>query len=112
MHSTTEAENVDLSKDMRDIFPFVGLVKGIEFVIKLQGFTTTVMYSIIEKPVTVHENNQGGIVLAVSSQTQPHTKHTMIKYHHFRSFFANDGVEVQHIDTKEHIWIFYQDARF
>ena len=58
---------------------------------------------IFEKSVTVHEENQGAIALAVAPQMRPHTKHTAIKYNHFRRFFANSYVKIKHVDTKEHI---------
>ena len=65
-----------------------------------------VLCIIFEKPitpVTVYEKNQGEILLAVSMQIQPRTKHIEIKYHHFRSFVTNGDVKIKHIDTKEKI---------
>ena len=69
---------------MRGVLPFVSLMKKIEFVFKLQGDTLTVMSSIFENPVTVHEDNQGAITLAVALKIRPRTKHIAIKYQKFR----------------------------
>ena len=91
---------------MRDVLPFVSLMKVTEFVLKIQGDAMTVLCSLFEKPVmpvTVYEDNQGAISLAVSLQMRPRTNHISIKYHHFRSFFTNGDVKIKHVDTKEQI---------
>ena len=47
---------------MRYVLPFVGFMKEIEFILKLQGDALTLLCSIFEKPVTpvtVYEDNQG-----------------------------------------------------
>ena len=91
---------------MRDVLPFVGLMKENEFELKIQGDAPTVLCSLFGKPVTpvtVYEDNQGAIALAVSPQMQPRTKHIAIKYHHFRSFVANGDVKIKHVNTKEQI---------
>ena len=65
-----------------------------------------VLCIIFEKPitpVTVYEKNQGEILLAVSMQIQPRTKHIEIKYHHFRSFVTNGNVKIKHVNMKEQI---------
>ena len=59
--------------------------------------------SLFENPVTVHEDNQGLIALAVATQMRPGMKHITINYHHFKSFVATGDVEIQRIDTKEKI---------
>ena len=88
---------------MRDVLPFMSLMKKIEFVIELQEDNTKVLCSIFEKLVTVHKDNKGATTLAVAPQMRPHTKYIMIKDHKFWSFVANSDVETQHIDTKEQI---------
>ena len=88
---------------MRDLLPSVSLMKEIELVLKLQGDAPMVLCSLFGKPVTpvtVYEENQGAVALAVSQQIQPRTKHTTIKYHHFRSFVASGDVKIKHVDTK------------
>ena len=61
------------------------------------------MCSLFEKSVTVYEDNQGVITLAVSPQLRPRTKHIAIKYHHFQSFDTNGDVEIEHVHTKEQV---------
>ena len=90
--STTEAEYITLNRAIKEVLPFFILMKGIEFVLELQEESPKVLCSILENPVTVHEDNQGAIVLAVAPQLQPYTKNTAIKYHYFRSFFAHGDV--------------------
>ena len=66
--STTEAEYIDLSQSTRDVSPFMNLMKEIKFIIKLQGYTPTVLCSIFENPVTpvtVYKDNQQAIALVV-----------------------------------------------
>ena len=111
--SITEAEYISLSQAMRDVLPFVSIMKEIEFVLKLQGDTPAVLCSIFENKVTVYEDNQGAIEFTVSMKIRrPHTNHITIKYHQFQSFVANGEVEIKHVDTKEQIAdIFYKAAR-
>ena len=78
-------------------------MKEIDFVLKLQGDTPTVLCSIFENKVTVYEDDQGVIVLVVSPQMRPHTKHITIKYLQFCIFVANGDVDIQHVDTKVNI---------
>ena len=78
-------------------------MKEIGFVIKLQGDSLKVLYSILENLVTFQEDNQGSIALAVAPQMRHRTKHIAINYHHLQSFIANGDVEIQYIDTKEQI---------
>ena len=86
--STTEAEYIALSQAIRDVLPFVSIMKEIDFVIKLQADTPTVLCSIFKNPVTVYEDNQEEIALAVSLKMRPRTKHIATRYHHFRIFFC------------------------
>ena len=62
-----------------------------------------VLCSLFEIPVTVHEDNQGAIALTFSPQIQPCTKNIVIKYHHLQGVVFNGDVDIQRIDTKEHI---------
>ena len=61
------------------------------------------LFILFENPVTVYEDNQGAIALAVSLQMRPRTKYIAIKYHHFRIFVANVDAYIKHFDTKEQI---------
>ena len=96
-------EYIALYQSIRDVLPFVRLIKVIELVLKLQGFNLTILCSLYKNPVTVYKDNHGAIIIVVSPQMQPHTKHIAIKYHHLRSFVANGDVEIKNVDTKEHI---------
>ena len=74
---------------MRDVLPFVSLMKDIDFLLKRQGDAPMVLRSLFEKPVmplTVYEDNQESIAFAVSLQMQPCMKRIAINYHHFRKF--------------------------
>ena len=86
-----------------DILTFLIIIQEIEFILKLQGETPTVLCSLSENPltpVTVYEDNQGAITLAFPPQIRPRTKHIAIKYHHFRSFVKNGDVKRKHVDNK------------
>ena len=56
--STEEAEYISLSQYMREVLPFVSLMKEIEFVLKILGDTLTVQCSIFENLVIFHEGYQ------------------------------------------------------
>ena len=101
--STIEAEYIALSQAMKELLHFVSLMKNIKFVINLQEDTLVVLCSHFKNPATVNEDNQGAITLAVAPQIWPHTKHTAIKFHHYRIFVADGNIEIKNIDTKEHI---------
>ena len=61
-------ENIALSQATREILPFVSLMKEIDFILKLQGDTPTLMCSLFENPVTpvmVYKDNQVSIALTV-----------------------------------------------
>ena len=65
----TEEEYIVLSQATREVSHFVSIIKEIEFVLKLQKDTPTVLCSLLQEPlmpVTVYEDNQGAIAIAVS----------------------------------------------
>ena len=64
--SKTKAEYIALSQAMRNVLPFVSIMKEIECVLKLQEYTPAVLCSIKKNIVTVYKNNQGAIALVVS----------------------------------------------
>ena len=78
-----EAEYIALLKAMRNVLPFVSLMKKIYFVLELQGDTPKVLCSIFLKPVTVNEDSPGAIILVVAPQMKPRAKHIAIKYQYF-----------------------------
>ena len=83
------AEYISLLQAMRDVLPFISLMKEIEFVLELQGDTPKVLFSIFENTVKVQEHNQGATALAVAPQMRPCAKHIEIKYYHLQSFVLN-----------------------
>ena len=111
--STTEAEYIALSQVMKDVLPFMSLMKEIYFVLKLGNDVLKVKSSIFENPSIVHEKNQGTIALTAAPQMRPCTKHISIKYRFFHSFGVDGDIEIKHVDTKEHIAdIFTKANRF
>ena len=92
--STTEAEYIALSSAMRDVIPFIFLMKEIYLVFLVQLPTLEVSYQ-------VFEDNTSCIKVAESPKFTPRTKHIAIKYHHFRRFVQNKIIKLIHIDTKE-----------
>ena len=52
---------------------------------------------------TVWEDNESCITVAESPKFTPPTKHIAIKYHHFRSFVADETIITKHINTKEQL---------
>ena len=86
---------------MGDVLHFVSVMREIDFVLKLQGYTPEVLCSIFKNTVTFQEDNQRAIEFMVVPQIRLLKKHTAINYDHFQSFLANGDVEIQNIDTKE-----------
>ena len=94
--STTESEYIALSSSMREVIPFLNLMKETA---ELFGLLT-------KKPLfkcTVWEDNESCITVAKSPKFTPRTKHIAIKYHHFRSFVSNGTIIINSIDTKEQL---------
>lgn len=58
------------------------------------------------KPIvhcTLFEDNYGTLELAHEPRYRPRTKHTEIKYHHFREHVKSGRIKISPIDTKEQI---------
>ena len=92
--STTEAEYIELSQDMRDVIPFMYLLKEISCIFDIH----------LPKPEVycrVFEDNQSCIAVEESPKFTPRTKHIAIKFHHFRSFVQKKVIRILHIGTKE-----------
>ena len=92
--STTEAEYIALSQAMRDVLPFLNLMKEIREVVPLQQNDPKLFCK-------VWEDNRSCIKVAESPKFTPRTKHIALKYHHFRQFVSNGTVVIKPIDTKE-----------
>eukprot|EP00978_Attheya_sp_CCMP212_P014686 scaffold37545_cov64-Attheya_sp.AAC.1 len=94
--STTEAEYIALSQAMREVIPFMNLLKEL-----------SVIFDIYLPEPEVHckvfEDNNSCIAVAESTKFSPRTKHIAIKYHHFRSFVSGPQkcLKILPIDTRE-----------
>ena len=54
-----------------------------------------------EKATTIHEDNQGAIVLARNPKDHPRTKHIEIKYHYVRETVEKNHINLKYCPTKE-----------
>ena len=93
---TAESEYIALSTDMNEVISFIQLMKEIA---SMFGLLTC-------KPVfkcKVWEDNASCITVAKAPTFTPHTKHTAIKYHHFRSFVSDGTIMINPIDTSEQL---------
>ena len=94
--STTESEYIALSAAMREVIPFLELLKEIA---SLFGLLT-------REPIfkcTVWEDNESCITVAKAPKFTPRTKHIAIKYHHFRRFVSDGTIIIKSIDTTEQL---------
>ena len=81
--STTESKYIALSSAMREVIPFLDLMKE-----------TAGLFGLLTRDQVfrcpVWEDNKICITVAKSPKFTPRTKHIAIKYHHFRRF-VSDG---------------------
>ena len=93
---TTESEYIYLSSAMREVIPFLGLMKE-----------TAELFGLLTRDLvfrcTVLEDNESCIAVSKSPKFTPRTKHIAIKYHHFRRFVSNGTIIIKYIDTAEQI---------
>ena len=94
--STTEAEYIALSQAMREVIPFMNLMKEIDDIFGIHNPSPKIHCK-------VFEDNRSCIKVAESPKFTPRTKHIAIKYHHFRKFVSDGTIQISHIDTKEQI---------
>ena len=94
--STTESKYIALSSAMREVIPFLDLMKE-----------TAGLFGLLTRdPVfhcTVWEDNESCITVAKSPKFTPRTKHIAIKYHHFRIFVSDGTIIIKSIDTAKQI---------
>ena len=94
--STTESEYIALSSAMREVIPFLNLMKEVYKLFPVSQ----------QKPIfncTVWEDNDSCIKVANSPKFTPRTKHIAIKYHHFRQQVYDGIIDIRPIDTKVQI---------
>ena len=72
------SEYITLFQAMRGVLRIVSLMKEIIFLLELQRDTTKALCILFKTTVTVHEDSQGVIAIAVAPQTRPSTKNTTI----------------------------------
>ena len=94
--STTEAEYIALSQSLREVLPFMNLMKEIDDIFGIHNPSP-------KFHCKVFEDNLSCIKVADSPKFTPRTKHIAIKYHHFRKYVTDGTVLIQHIDTKEQL---------
>ena len=94
--STTESEYIALSSAMREVIPFLGIMKE-----------TSGLFGLLTRdPVfrcTVWEDNESCSTVAKSPKFTPRTNHIAIKCHHFRRFVSDGTIIIKSIDTAEKI---------
>ena len=94
--STTEIKYISLLSAMREVIPFLGLMKE-----------TAGLFGLLTRDQvfrsTVWEDNERCITVAKSPNFTPRTKHIAIKYHHFRRFVSDGTIIIKSIDMDEQI---------
>ena len=83
--STTEAEYVSLSESLRTVIPLLNIYKECQQRKIVSKQPQTKVYC------KVFEDNSGALEMAKNPKFRPRTKHLNIKYHHFRSWIAQEG---------------------
>ena len=91
---TTESKYISLSTSMRELIPFMSLMKE-----------TACLFGLLTRyPVfccTVCEYNERCINFAKSPKFTPRKNHIAIKYHHFRCFVSDGTIIMNSIETTE-----------
>jgi len=85
MLSTTEAEYVSLSEAFRTVIPLLNIYNECKERNIVSKHPQTKVYC------KVSEDNSGALEMAKNPKFRPRTKHLNIKYHHFRSWIAQEG---------------------
>ena len=91
--STTEEEYIELSQSMRNVIPFMVMMKLVSFKIDIH-------IPMPEVFCKVFEDGQRCIAVVESNKFPPRTKRTIIKYHHFQSFVQKKIIRICYIDTR------------
>ena len=94
--STTESEYIALSQSLRDVIPFMNVVRELNPLFDSSVPKPTIMCQLFE-------DNNGALTLAKDPKYRPRTKHIALKYHHFRSYVKRGEIEILPIDTKDQL---------
>jgi len=93
--STTEAEYISLSQALRKVIPLMGLMK------EMNKFGFDVGNATPKVHCKAFKDNSGALIMAKEHKARPHTKHIVVKYHHFCHHVENGDITVHPIDTKD-----------
>ena len=94
--STTEAEYIALSQEMREIIPMMKHLEQLEKTLNIESKRPSVKCKLFE-------DNNGAIELAKVPKIRPRTKHIALKYHHFREHVRKVLIEINSIDAHEQV---------
>ncbi len=94
--SMTEAEYIALSSAMRELLPFLTMMKEIHKIFPLEERKLKFI-------CCIWEDNHSCIKVAESPKFIPCTKHIALKYHHFQQYVSNGTIKINPIDTQEQI---------
>ena len=92
--STMQAEYQALSLSLRDLLPFITLVKSIYHLTGSKDPSSLIK-------TTVYEDNAGALTLAQMEpgRVTPRSKHYAVKFHWFRSQLKPNNIMVEKIET-------------
>ena len=96
--STMEAEYSALSASMRVLIPIREMLLEFEKYVDVPAHFRSVDSSI---STTVHEDNNGALMLATEHRITTRTKHYNIKWHHFWDHVRNGNIQVVRVPTQE-----------
>ena len=92
--STTEAEYIALSSSLREVIGVLNLMNEL----KERKFSFN--HSIPKIKCCVFEDNMSCIDITTNHLTRPHTKHLLVRLHHFQYHVINKTISIEHISTK------------
>ncbi|KAL7527531.1 hypothetical protein ACHAWF_002216 [Thalassiosira exigua] len=96
--STTESEYIALSSAMREVIPFLNLLK------EMSGMFGLLDHKPVFKCTVWEDNNKSCIKVAKSPKFTPQTtKHIAIKYHHFIRFVNDETIIIRSIRSEQQL---------
>jgi len=88
-----KAEYIALSSYLHEVIPLMTVMDELNEVFPL----------LMETPkfyCKVWEDNQSCIAMATSQKFTPRTKHTALKYHHFKGYIESGRIQINYIHTE------------
>ena len=95
--SSTESEYIALSQAARKVKPLMLLIQEM----KKEGFNVGCSTPTVK--CTLFEDNSGTVYLANAPSMRPRTKHTNVKYHHFRSMVASRALRIEKTSSEDQL---------